>query len=61
MHLAFNINKLQSIIIDYKLRSPSSDIKLKYGSDHISTSEEMKYLGVLIVHKLHFLPQIKNL
>jgi len=46
--LKINLNKSQSIIINYKLRSLTSDIKLNYGFGHISTSEEMKYLGVLI-------------
>jgi len=53
------VNHNRSLSI--KLRSSTSDIKLKYGSGHVTTREEIKYLGVQIDHKLNFLPQIKIL
>ena len=59
--LKINTSKSQAIIINYKLRSPRCDIQLRYNSDCIQSSVKIKYLEVVIDHKLSFLPHIQNL
>ena len=59
--LKINPSKSQAIIINHKLRSPTSDLRLNYGLNYIQSSEKMKYLGITIDHKLTFLPHIVNL
>ena len=59
--LKINTSKSQAIIINYKLRSPRCDIQLRYNSNCIQSSAKIKYLGVVIDHKLSFLPHIQNL
>ena len=59
--LKINTSKYQAIIINYKLRSPRCDIQLRHNSNYIQPSAKIRYLGVVIDHKLSFLPHIRNL
>ena len=59
--LKINTSKSQAIIINYKLRSPRCDVQLQYNSNYIQFSAKIRYLGVVIDHKLSFLPHIQNL
>ena len=56
-----NPSKSQPIVINHKLQSPTSDVRLNYDLNCIQSSEKMKYLGITIDHKLTFLPHIINL
>ena len=58
--LKINTSKSQAIIINYKLRSPRYDNQLQYNSNYIQSSAKIRYLGVIIDHKLTFLPHIQN-
>ena len=59
--LKINPSKSQAIIINHKLRSPTSDLQLNYGLNCIQSSEKMKYLGLTIDHEPTFLPHVINL
>ena len=59
--LKINPSKSQAIVINHKLRSSISDISLKFNSDHIQNTKELRYLGVLIDEKLSFSSHIKIL
>ena len=59
--LKINPSKSQAIIINHKLRYPTSDLRVNYGLNYIQSSEKIKYLGITIDHKLTFLPHIINL
>ena len=52
---------LSIVFTNYKLRSPRCDIQLRYNSNCIQSSAKIRYLGVVIDHKLIFLPHIQNL
>ena len=47
--LKINPSKSQAMVINHKLRSSKSDISLKFNSDHIQNTKELRYHGVLIV------------
>ena len=58
--LKINPSKSQAIVINHKLRSSKSDISLKFNSDHIQNTKELRYLGVLIDEKTQFFITYKN-
>ena len=58
--LKINSSKSQAIVTNHKLRSSKSNILSKFNSDHIQTTEELRYLGVLVDEKLKFLITYKN-
>ena len=59
--LKINPSKSYAIIIYFKLRSLTSNLRLNYGLIYIQSSEKMTYFGITIYHKLTFLPHIINL
>ena len=59
--LKINPSKSQAIVINHKLRSSKSDISLKFNSDHIQNTKELRYLGVLIDKNISFSSHIKML